>query len=88
MSLGAEIARLQRRSLGSTGENLLLASGRSGEQSVFHLHLHVVPRREGDGVDMNAWWQGKMQRPVPNREALDRTAGKLRSSLADRQGLE
>lgn len=78
MELGARVARQQRRALGSTGENLLLASGAAGEQSVFHLHLHVVPRAEGDGIDMNSWWVRKLQRPKPEREALDRIAERLR----------
>ena len=81
--LGAAVARQQRRVLGSTGENLLLASGLAAEQSVFHLQLHVVPRREGDGVDLNAWWQQKMQRPKPDRAALERIAEQLRLASPD-----
>src|SRR5262245_26601710 len=46
--LGAEVARRQRSLLGSRGETLFLASGSAGEQSVFHLHLHVVPRTDSD----------------------------------------
>jgi histidine triad (HIT) family protein len=76
--LAGEVARQQRAALGSAGENLLLASGRAAEQSVFHLHVHVVPRREGDGIDMNAWWEGKMQRPKPDRRTLEDIAGRLR----------
>lgn len=29
--------------------NLLLADGEAAGQEVFHVHLHVVPRRQGDG---------------------------------------
>ena len=36
---------------GYTGVNLLNASGISAGQSVYHLHFHIVPREEGDGVD-------------------------------------
>ena len=36
--LGAEIAQRQRRFLCSRGETLFVASGKAGEQSVFHLH--------------------------------------------------
>lgn len=38
---------------GYQGVNLLHASGASAGQSVPHLHIHIIPRREGDGVD--AW---------------------------------
>ena len=38
---------------GFTGVNILNASGKDAQQSVFHLHFHIIPRKEGDGVD--AW---------------------------------
>jgi histidine triad (HIT) family protein len=74
--LGAEVARRQRRALGSKGETLFLASGAAGEQSVSHLHLHVVPRHEADGLDLTSWWQKRMQQP--DRAALDSIADRLR----------
>jgi len=30
--------------------NVITSVGREATQSVFHLHVHVVPRREGDGL--------------------------------------
>lgn len=38
---------------GYTGVNLLNASGMSAGQSVAHFHIHLIPRRDGDGID--AW---------------------------------
>lgn len=35
-----------------TGINLLHASGPDAQQSVFHFHYHLVPRRPRDGLDM------------------------------------
>ena len=35
------------------GINLLQANGPGAAQSVFHFHLHVVPRRNGDELKMN-----------------------------------
>ena len=32
--------------------NLLHASGQEAQQSVFHFHVHLVPRRLHDGLDM------------------------------------
>lgn len=44
-------ARLVER-LGATGVNVLNACGRSAWQSVPHLHLHVVPRYDGDPLQL------------------------------------
>jgi len=30
--------------------NVITSAGREATQTVFHLHLHVIPRREGDGL--------------------------------------
>ena len=38
---------------GYTGVNILNASGVDAQQSVFHLHFHILPRYEDDGV--NSW---------------------------------
>jgi histidine triad (HIT) family protein len=35
-----------------TGLNVLHASGSDAQQSVFHFHHHLVPRRAQDGLDM------------------------------------
>ena len=36
--------------LGADGVNLLNACGAVAFQSVFHFHMHVIPRYEGDGL--------------------------------------
>lgn len=36
----------------ATGINILHASGRDAQQSVFHFHLHIVPRYPNDGLDL------------------------------------
>ncbi len=38
---------------GFDGVNIMNASGSSAEQSVFHLHFHIIPRKTGDGI--SAW---------------------------------
>lgn len=37
---------------GFDGVNIFNASGKSAEQSVFHLHFHIIPRKENDGLSM------------------------------------
>lgn len=39
-----------RTVLAPDGMNLISSAGEAAEQSVFHLHLHVVPRWEGDRI--------------------------------------
>lgn len=37
--------------------NIITSVGREATQSVFHLHVHVVPRAEGDGLALP--WTGQ-----------------------------
>lgn len=38
---------------GYSGVNILNANGEDSGQTVFHLHIHIIPRKNADGVD--AW---------------------------------
>jgi histidine triad (HIT) family protein len=42
------LARRAREQLGADGVNLLNSSGPAAWQTVFHFHLHVIPRYDGD----------------------------------------
>ncbi|MEA2156264.1 MAG: histidine triad family protein [Solirubrobacteraceae bacterium] len=42
------LARRARERLGANGVNLLNSNGAAAWQTVFHFHLHVIPRYEGD----------------------------------------
>ena len=42
------LAQRARELLGADGVNLLNSSGRAAWQTVFHFHLHVIPRYDGD----------------------------------------
>ena len=52
-----------------------LADGAAAGQDVPHTHLHVVPRRTGDGLGWRAG--GRLQ----DRETLDAIASQLRTAL-------
>lgn len=43
---------LCKEKLNCTGVNILNASGKDAQQSVFHLHYHIVPRYQKDGIDL------------------------------------
>ncbi len=40
------------------GINLITSKGIAATQSVMHLHIHLVPRKEGDGLNLP--WTSKM----------------------------
>ncbi|HEV2316133.1 MAG TPA: HIT family protein [Thermoplasmata archaeon] len=55
------------------GVSLFVMSGEVAEQSVFHLHVHVVPRRNGDGLDLTRWWQERVRQPTaPHQQEIAR----------------
>lgn len=78
LAVGQRIARASRASgLHADGNNLAINDGRAAFQSVFHIHLHVVPRRRGDKL---SFAKGMLLRRDPDRE---QTGQILRAALAD-----
>ena len=53
MALAKAVAETMKKEGLADGVNILHASGTSAQQSVGHLHVHVLPRRIDDGLD--AW---------------------------------
>jgi histidine triad (HIT) family protein len=53
--VGAAAQRLaarMRERLGCDGINLLNSTGSAAWQTIFHFHLHVIPRYEGDPLEL------------------------------------
>lgn len=48
-----KVARAVQATVNPDGINLVQANGPGAAQSVFHLHLHVIPRFEGDELKLN-----------------------------------
>ncbi|MDZ7839380.1 MAG: HIT family protein [Gammaproteobacteria bacterium] len=48
-----KVARAVQATVNPDGINLVQANGPGAAQSVFHLHLHVIPRVEGDELKLN-----------------------------------
>jgi len=71
----ARVARAVKKAYGCEGVTLFQANEKAGAQTVFHFHIHVLPRWEGDGMALA--WPAKN----PSREALDEMAAKLRAAL-------
>ena len=71
----ARVSRAVRDAFAPGGVNLFQANGRAAGQTVFHFHVHVLPREEGDGMRLD--WPVKN----PPREELARNAELLRAAL-------
>jgi histidine triad (HIT) family protein len=77
VALGQRIGRAARASeLAADGNNLAINDGKAAFQSVPHIHLHVVPRRDGDKL---SFAKGLLIRKDPDREETGRM---LRDALA------
>jgi histidine triad (HIT) family protein len=50
--MAQRVAARQRDALGADGVNLLNSSGAAAWQTVFHFHLHVIPRYKGDPLKL------------------------------------
>lgn len=55
-SVAQKISLKLKESFGAEGISLIQRSGKAAEQSVFHFHLHIIPRKNGDKIDMDRWW--------------------------------
>ena len=56
-SLASVVARAMKKTLNCDGMNILQNNGTIAGQTVFHFHLHLIPRYEGDQVKVT-WPQG------------------------------
>jgi len=74
------VAGAVRRVTGSDDMNIVVSSGEAAGQDVFHYHIHIIPRRPGDGFDIDLPFAGS---EMPDRTMLDAMAARLISELGD-----
>ena len=65
---------IRRSGVRCEGVNLFVADGEAAFQDVFHFHLHVIPRFQGDPFKIDADWK-----EAPRAE-LDRVAADIRAA--------
>lgn len=75
LPLGAKIGTAMKKSLGCAGFNLVQNNGEAAGQTVFHFHMHVIPRYEG-GPSIASWKTGSA-----TPEELQETAEKIQNAL-------
>ena len=75
LPLAAKIGAAMKEALGCAGFNLVQNNGVEAGQTVFHFHVHVIPRYAG-GPEMVTWEPGKMA-----SEELAETAARIEAAL-------
>ncbi len=70
-----KISRALQKAFEPEGLSVYQANGKAAGQTVFHYHVHLLPRHAGDGMEL-VW-------PVKNppREKLEDYAAKIRARL-------
>ena len=69
------IARAVKKAMQPEGVTLLQANEAAGFQTVFHLHLHVLPRHTDDGVNLT--WPAKN----PGMDELEHLAEQVKTAI-------
>ena len=70
------IARAVKKAMQPEGITLLQANEAAGFQTVFHFHLHVLPRQADDGVNLT--WPAKN----PGMDELERLAQQVKAAIS------
>jgi histidine triad (HIT) family protein len=71
----AQVARAIRAAFAPQGLSVYQANGEAAGQTVFHFHIHLVPRHDADGMELT--WPVKN----PPREKLVDYAEKIKARL-------
>jgi histidine triad (HIT) family protein len=76
MRVATKIAKAVKKAINPDGVNLFQASEKAAFQTVFHFHMHVIPRWEEDGL-VEPWEPKK-----GDIEEIGRVAEKIRGCLS------
>ena len=78
--VATELAPVVQQVGAADGMNIVVNSGAAAGQDVFHYHVHVIPRRAGDGFDVPLPFAGS---EMPDRTVLDANAARIIAILRD-----
>jgi histidine triad (HIT) family protein len=74
------LANAVRQVTGTNDLNIVVNSGTAAGQDEPHYHVHIIPRRHGDGFDIPLPFNGS---EMPDRTVLDAYAARIISALRD-----
>jgi histidine triad (HIT) family protein len=66
--IAKRLAKVYQNALGLKAVNILHASGKEAQQTVFHFHVHIIPRHKDDGLDL--WYKKRTDIQVKFDETL------------------
>lgn len=73
MLVASKVAAAMKKGLQCDGVNVLQNNGEAAWQTVFHLHIHIIPRYDGDNLSF----------PWPHEEYADGEAEIYAKKIAD-----
>lgn len=76
ISVVKKIAPAVAKGVDAHGYNLGMNNGAAAGQIIFHAHMHIIPRTQGDGLEM---WEGESYK---TQEEMQRYADAIRGQLA------
>lgn len=89
MVTGSYVGRVMERYFGATSITFVMQDGKEAGQSVFHVHLHIIPRRKGDVQgdkiydQVEKWNHDVDVRPRRSNEEMAEEAEKLRLAMQE-----
>ena len=78
--VAAKLIPVVQTAADATDMNIVVNSGAAAGQNVMHYHIHLIPRKNGDGFDVPLPFPGSV---MPNRQQLDAMAALIGSMLRD-----
>ena len=75
LKVAAKLGKAMKKGLGCEGFNLVQNNGEAAGQTVFHLHVHLIPRYQDDTVEIQ--WK------PTQRTDTEELAKKIREAFAD-----
>ncbi|HEU4630696.1 MAG TPA: HIT family protein [Gemmatimonadaceae bacterium] len=79
-AVAMKLAPVIRTCAGTDAMNIVVSSGASAGQNVFHYHIHLIPRHEADGFDVLLPFPDS---EMPDRQHLDAMAARIIAATCD-----